>query len=760
MRLIIFCFYLLVTIRAWLWPWQTTSTNSDVKAEPTNSGGDSSSSSSSSDSGFQWGAITSEVGGAIGGVFGSSSASKTSDQSSTSTDATTKEQDSSASATESSSAASSGSSSGGGNGVLGGLFGGLSTRNAYQPYETDCPSDPIVRRAENISSHEADYIKNRQVKTNENLIKFLQSRANLTNFNAEDFVKNSPRNISIGLAFSGGGYRAMLNGAGQILGLDGRFDDANQNGLGGLLQSTTYLSGLSGGNWLVGSLVLNDWVSVADILSSKVDIWKLQDSIFNPNGLNVVATAEYYTSMYEAISAKEDAGYESTITDVWGRALSSQFFVSDDHGENITWSGIRDLESFKSYDMPFPIVIANGRTPGTLILNLNSTVFEISPYELGSWDPSLETMADVKYVGSYVEDGTNSTGKCMVNFDNAGFIMGTSSSLFNAILLRAGDVTLPSAISTVFKKILAAVSSTEVDIADYSPNPYLGSSYGTVSSITQNETLYLVDGGEDGQNVPFYPLIQNSREVDIILAYDNSADTDDNWPNGTSIIQTYQRQFGKQGKGTPFPYVPDVDTFLKTGLTKKPVFFGCDAKNLTSLVEYHHNSNITETDIPLVVLFSNNQLSYGTNTSTFKMSYDREELEGIIQNGFEVSTRNNFTDDSKWATCLGCAIIRRTQERLGDEQSDECKKCFEEYCWTGGEKDAAPTSAVAGFSAELGGPSSTGGSSNGGSRTGGAASATGTSTSSSSKKGEGYNAVSIPSRLLTAMASLLLFVVI
>ena len=41
--------------------------------------------------------------------------------------------------------------------------------------------------------------------------------------------------------------------------------------------------------------------------------------------------------------------------------------------------------------MPYPIVVANGRTPHTLIINENSTVFEISPYELGSWDPSLRS---------------------------------------------------------------------------------------------------------------------------------------------------------------------------------------------------------------------------------------------------------------------------------------------------------------------------------------------------------------------------------
>lgn len=37
-------------------------------------------------------------------------------------------------------------------------------------------------------------------------------------------------------------------------------------------------------------------------------------------------------------------------------------------------------------------------------------------------------------------------------------------------------------------------------------------------------------------------------------------------------METYKRQFAKQGKGTPFPYVPDVDGFLDQDLRDKPVF--------------------------------------------------------------------------------------------------------------------------------------------------------------------------------------------
>jgi len=50
----------------------------------------------------------------------------------------------------------------------------------------------------------------------------------------------------IGIAVSGGGYRAAQYGAGVLSALDARNDSAKAAGTGGLLQVTSYLSGLSG----------------------------------------------------------------------------------------------------------------------------------------------------------------------------------------------------------------------------------------------------------------------------------------------------------------------------------------------------------------------------------------------------------------------------------------------------------------------------------------------------------------------------------
>lgn len=51
---------------------------------------------------------------------------------------------------------------------------------------------------------------------------------------------------------------------------------------------------------------------------------------------------------------------------------------------------------------------------------------------MGSWDPSLSAMVNLTYVGTHLSNGKpdNDTA-CVTGFDEAGFVIGTSSSLFN-----------------------------------------------------------------------------------------------------------------------------------------------------------------------------------------------------------------------------------------------------------------------------------------------------------------------------------------
>jgi len=62
---------------------------------------------------------------------------------------------------------------------------------------------------------------------------------NLSSFNSSSLPK-------IGIAISGGGYRAAQYGAGVLSALDARNESSKAAGTGGFLQVTSYLSALSG----------------------------------------------------------------------------------------------------------------------------------------------------------------------------------------------------------------------------------------------------------------------------------------------------------------------------------------------------------------------------------------------------------------------------------------------------------------------------------------------------------------------------------
>lgn len=553
----------------------------------------------------------------------------------------------------------------------------------YTPSNVSCPNDIVlVREANGLSHNESNWLRRRRPLAKQALHDFV--RRSTRNFSSNSLVDrvfsgNDSHAPVVAIGASGGGYRAMLSGAGMISAFDNRTDGADDHGLGGLLQGTTYLAGLSGGNWLTGTLAWNNWTSVQAIIDNTTaddSIWDISHSLVNADGANIFGTAEHWDHIFTDVRDKHKY-FNASLTDAWGRALSYDFFPSLRRGgQGYTWASLRDSEVFSNGSMPFPISVADGRYPHTSVISLNATVFEFNPFEMGSWDPSLRAFTDVKYLGTDVSNGRPShQGQCVEGFDNVGFIMGTSSSLFNQFLLRLDTTHMPSAVKKVIRSILNDISENEDDIAIYSPNPFYDTHYVSnySTSLTRTHDLFLVDGGEDNENIPLVPFLQRDRNVDVIFALDNSADTSEYWPDGSSLVATYERQFGRIGRDIAFPYVPDEETFVSQGLNTRPTFFGCDAQNMTDL-------SFTP---PLVVYIPNSHNSFDGNQSTFKLSYSDSDRLSMIKNGFEAATRRNMTDDSNFAGCVSCAIMRRSQERMNATLPDECRRCFQNYCWNG-----------------------------------------------------------------------------
>lgn len=279
-----------------------------------------------------------------------------------------------------------------------------------------------------------------------------------------------------------------------------------------------------------------------------------------------------------------------------------------------------------------------------------------TPYEFGSWDANVNAFTQTAYLGSKLTNGAPTVaGKCIKNYDNIGYVAGTSSALFNnyCTTIPAKNNT-QSLVQTLQAIVLNAHSPVTRDTYAPYPNPFY--QYPSATLTNAQKEISLVDGGEGNSAMPFWPLIQPERNVDVIIAADNGADTSDDFPSGTAIVGAFQQA---QAQGlTRMPFVPDLDTFLAAGLNKHAVFFGCDTL-----------------DTATVIYLPNNNYTYASNIDTVIIETSESQTAGIIANGNAIATQNG---DEQWPVCLGCAVMKKTASAL----PEACDACFDKYCYS------------------------------------------------------------------------------
>ncbi|WFD33432.1 lysophospholipase [Malassezia cuniculi] len=495
------------------------------------------------------------------------------------------------------------------------------------------------------------------------------------------YLSNKTQFPRVGIAISGGGYRAMLFGVGVLQGLDSRNGTAKQRGTGGFLQLADYVAGLSGGSWATGSKAINDWPTTQEMIEY---VYDLESDLIWPSDGKI----SFYTDLLDDVDDKDDAGFPVGITDYWGRALSYHLLNQTKYpkqGQTAVWSDIVNTTSFQEATYPFPVIISIGRQPDARWINLNATYFEFTPYEFGSWQPNLQAFMPVGSLGSALNNGQPSAEdkSCVAGYENFGWTVGTSSTLFNALYLKTLQGNTDSILNNIVKSITGKLSDSNNDVAQV-PNPFLG--YRPETNRFNNMTyLDLVDGGEANHNVPLEPLFQPARKLDMVLAVDSSADTDSGWPNGTALYETFRRAQLKSFGYMPFPKIPDANTFINKGLNTRPSFFGCSI-NDTINGETAANNAVS----PLLVYLPNYPYSFNTNTDTYELSYSKETQQKFVDNSVNVATMGGEMED--WSQCLACASLLRSLQRSGQDMPDKCQSCFNRYCWDGQSDSNAPAS--------------------------------------------------------------------
>jgi lysophospholipase len=119
--------------------------------------------------------------------------------------------------------------------------------NVACPDTSSDGAQPLVRifspNSQALNAHEKAYIEAREAQEIPNAWKDWVGDGSAIGYDTSQFGGNWSR---IGIAISGGGYRAAQYGAGVLSGLDARNESAKNAGTGGLLQVASYLSALSG----------------------------------------------------------------------------------------------------------------------------------------------------------------------------------------------------------------------------------------------------------------------------------------------------------------------------------------------------------------------------------------------------------------------------------------------------------------------------------------------------------------------------------
>jgi lysophospholipase len=358
----------------------------------------------------------------------------------------------------------------------------LSAESYYAPLKASClfSSEPFVRRATSLGPEERFYVSRRKRKASIALSDWLQNVDNTF------WLKKAP---TVALAVSGGGYRSMLIGSGIVQALDARDSDESTSGL---YQALTYQSGLSGGAWLLSSLAGNDFDTVSTISD---EIW--EKALVKNSITNIDTTAEA-PAVKRDLLAKSKAGFSAVTTDAWGRLLSYQLLRGADGGAARRLSDVRFSPAFVGYEAPFPVITALGVesiTGAICDAADNATQYEFTPYEFGSWESGVLAFTPVEFLGTKLTNGNPPYGgSCTRNFDNLGYILGTSSSKFNEECGNAPASFIATVLESVVKPAQLNTSTARRNMFAPYPNPF--KAFPASPKVNSADELFLVDGGQ------------------------------------------------------------------------------------------------------------------------------------------------------------------------------------------------------------------------------------------------------------------------
>ena len=412
----------------------------------------------------------------------------------------------------------------------------------------------------------------------------------------------------IALVASGGGIRAMLATLGVLCGLEQT----------GLLDTITYICGLSGATWAIGP-----WISSG----LGVDAYCKQQNIvekvnrFEKTSFLTIVKERYFTT--QANEVKTVFGQPWTFVDVWGLYIARNLLLNPDMLLSTQQNQIRDGHK------PLPIYTAVSTDARA------RDWYEFTPFEIGSLNKNV-------YIPSW------SFGRY--------FISGTSQDFPPEQSLGYLLGIFGSAMGAQFKDVLAGagipgLTASEVSLTQgIVPNFYFG-----IRNILGNNTdnLELVDAGADF-NLPYPPIsgINPERKADIIIFVDASGEFGKDVGGEIRKTIAWQQENETEGKNVHLPdemthwsQAPQPGTLAQTRQARIRTFQGDPVNNIPAVIyipivldmsedkdfpfndaQRHSIVNFQHTHEALLRTYTNENIMSQAPTSTFNYTPDKSNF--------------------------------------------------------------------------------------------------------------------------------------
>lgn len=395
-----------------------------------------------------------------------------------------------------------------------------------------------------IKSHEKAVLDNpyastiAQVRVGNNIHpqeqEFLDRRASKITASLEDVVKVSlsgkqvPR---ISVVCSGGGYRAMLGSIGAFSGLQSI----------GLLDSITYISGLSGSTWALGL-----WISTG------MPIMKLKKYISKQLVFDFYKIKRH-SSYKIAHMLLVKAAFQQPLStvDLFGAFLAEHLLKSffGDTSQMVRMSD--QVNALQSGEFPFPLYSAvDGR------INIQGDIpwYEYSPLEIGSAHYGL--YVPTWAYGRKFKDGTS------LDFapeQSLGFHFGVFGSAYGGNFKAAWDRVLkdvvPSQAKSIIENTVLKSRAANIRFAWASVYNFMVG-MDTKDSLKKNKVLKVVDAGIEC-DLPYIPVSgeRKERKQDVLIFFDFSQKI----PHSLKSVERYARM-----KNLKFPVIDYTDIEKRT----------------------------------------------------------------------------------------------------------------------------------------------------------------------------------------------------